>query len=126
MVELYIHLPEAGSSQIYLMSLLRRILESAVSDFDLRYYADYIKYRNIQDIKEHQRDNRRQRDKESRSVYAGPIKAFYESICTQDQVTLLEKLRMQASKLPKELLKDFLMPFLAELIIVADISSSEV
>ncbi len=128
MVELLIHLQSSGSSQNFLESLLQRILESAISNFDLQRYAAYVESRSWQSIDSSIRKDRGEGEKGTRSTRAGPIKAFYELVCAHDQGTpsrLLGKIQPQASKLTKAQLKNFLMPLLEELITIVDISSSE-
>ena len=128
MVELLIHLQSPGSSQNFFESLLQRILESAISNFDLQQYAAYVESRSSQSVNSSMRKDHGKGEKGTRSSCAGPIKAFYERVCAQDQGTpsrLLGKIQPQASKLTKAQLKNFLMPLLEELINVVDVSSSE-
>ena len=128
MVELLIHLQSPGSSQNFLESLLQRILESAIFNFDLQRYAAYIEIRSSQSVNSSIRKDCGKGEKWTCTTNAGPIKAFYERVCAQDHGTpsrLLRKIQAQASNLTHAQLKNFLMPLLEELITIVDVSSSE-
>ena len=128
MVELLIHLQSPCSPQNFLESLLQRVLESAISNFDLQRYAAYVERRSSQSINSSIPKDRGKGEKGTRSSRAGPIKAFYGRVCAHDQGTasrLLRKIQPQASKLTEAQLKNFLMPLLEELITIVDVSSSE-
>lgn len=117
-IELLFYFQGYGSSQKFLESLLQRILEPAVSNFDLQQYAAYVEARYSQGLN----------NTETRNVRAGPIKAFYERVraYNQDAVSrLLEKIQIQASNITKEQLKNFLMPFIGEIIPTMDVSTFE-
>ncbi len=128
MVELLIHLQSPGSSQNFLESLLQRILESAISNFDLQRYAAYVESRSSQSANSSTLEDRGKGEEETRRARAGPIKALYERVCAHDQGTpsrLLGKIQQQASKLTIGQLKNFLLPLLEEMITIMDLSSSE-
>lgn len=128
-VELFLNLQHQDSSaKRYLKSLLLRVIESTISNFDLPRYATYIKTRSSRAFKKSSR-NSGQGEKETQSIPAGPIKAFYEYVTAHEQGTpsgLLGRIQTQASGLSVEQLEEFLMSFLGELISVVDVSSAEV
>ncbi|KAL9628082.1 MAG: hypothetical protein Q9164_007397, partial [Protoblastenia rupestris] len=128
MVESLLHLQHQDCSNKYLESLLQRIMEPTVSNFDLPWYATYIKTRSSRAVDTSQRHIRGQGEKESQCIPAGPIKAFYERVSAREQGTpsrLLGKIQTQASGLSAEQ-SEFLISFLEEMITVVDVSSIEV
>ena len=123
LVELLLYIQASNSDQSLLESLLHRILESAISNFDLPQYATYIKDRYVRDF-----DLTGKIRGEKENIRVGPIKAIYIRAHTLDQdrpSRLLKKIHTQASKLTKEQLKEFLIPLLDELITIVDTSSPE-
>lgn len=128
MIEILIHLQSPGNSQHFLERLLQRILEPAISNFDLEGYATYVGSRFSHDGYSNTWKGYGKLEK-GQSTRAGPIKAFYERAYAHDWGTasrFLEKLRLQAPELTTKQLHDFLMPLLEDLITVVDVSSSEV
>ncbi|KAL8764944.1 MAG: hypothetical protein Q9209_007808 [Squamulea sp. 1 TL-2023] len=116
-VELLSQSNHQGLSKIYVETLLRNIVESAVSNFNLCQYATYTA-----------RLSRGQKTSAISSRLAGPIKAFYEysSTCKQDlPAQLLQRIQATASELTAEQSNGFLISFLSELIPVADTSFNE-
>ena len=119
-VELFLNLQQQDCSTIYLENLLQRIIESAISNFDLPQYASYIKTRPSRAFAGSLQNSCNPR---------GPIKAFYEYASAHEEGTpsrLLQKIQTQVSGLAVEQLKEFLMSFLEEIITVVDVSSVEV
>ncbi|KAL9123997.1 MAG: hypothetical protein Q9217_006630, partial [Psora testacea] len=126
MIELFLHLQYQDCSKIYLENLLQLITESTISNFDLPRFATYIKTRAF---KSPLWNSRAQGEKETQSIRAGPIKAFYERVSTHERGTpsrLLGKIQTQASALTAEQSKVFLVSLLEELLPVVDVFSVEV
>ena len=123
MVELFFHLQEQPRSDKFLESLLQRIIESAISNFDLPRFASYLKTRLSRDFKGSLHNSRGQ------GSPGGPIRAFYEYISAHKPEKVsqwLRKVQAQASGSAVEQLNGFLMSFLEELIPAVDASSLEV
>ena len=123
-IELFFQLQVSNSAQSFLECLLQRVLESAISNFDLQRYTTYIKARYSQNF--NRTMGKEQGEKES--IRVGPIKAIYARAHARDQglsSRLLKRIQTQASKLTDKQLKDFLVPLMEEMITVVDISSSD-
>lgn len=128
MVELLSQSHHQVHSKIYLETLLRNILEPAISNFNLYEYATYT----ASLIPPNQiHSSSRSREQEASAISskrAGPIKAFYEyaSVCKQElPAQLLQRIQATASELTVEQSNSFLISFLSELIPAADTSFNE-
>ena len=129
MVELFFHLQQQHRSDKFLESLLQRIIESAISNFDLPRFASYLKTRSSRAFKGSLQDSRGQGGGKPQGNPGGPIRAFYEYISARKHEKVsqwLRKIQAQASGSAVEQLKEFLMSFLEELIPAVDASSLEV
>ncbi|KAL8820946.1 MAG: hypothetical protein Q9223_000934 [Gallowayella weberi] len=128
LVELLSQSNHQGPSKIYLETLLRKIVESAVSNFNLCQYATYTATRTPPNQSEASSRSRGQEGSAISRKLAGPVKAFYEytSTCQQDlPAQLLQRIQATASELTAEQSNGFLISFLSELIPVADTSFNE-
>ena len=129
MVELFFHLHQQHRSNKFLEILLQRIIESAISNFDLPRFASYLKTRLSRAFKGSLQDSRGQGEEKPQGNPGGPIRAFYEYISAHKHEKVsqwLQKIQAQASGSAVEQLKEFLMSFLEELIPAVDVSSLEV
>ena len=129
MVELFFHLQQQHRSDKFLESLLQRIIESAISNFDLPRFASYLKTRLSRDFKGSLQISRGQGEEKPQDNPGGPIRAFFEYITARKHEKVsqwLQKIQTQASETVVEQLKGFLMSFLEELIPAVDLSSLEV
>ncbi|KAL8861958.1 MAG: hypothetical protein Q9178_001828 [Gyalolechia marmorata] len=127
-IELLSHTNHQGRSKIYLETLLRNIIEPAISNFNLPTYATYA----ASIIPPSQPDpSNRSRGLEANVTsrrLAGPIKAFYEYASAYNQelpALLLQRIQATASELTVEQSNSFLISFISELIPVADACSIE-
>lgn len=113
MVELLVNLQEKGNSHNLLENLFARVLESAISSFDLKKYDAYIKFWY----------------KKNQSLRAGLIKALCERSCAHDRdygTRLFIKIQKQTSQLEKEQLDIFMPPVIEGLLPVVDTSFSNI
>ena len=127
-IELLSHTNHQGRSKIYLETLLRNIIEPAISNFNLSAYATYAASIIPPSQPDSSNRSRGQEASVSSSKLAGPIKAFYEcaSACNQElPALLLQRIQATASELTVEQSNSFLISFLLELIPVANASSVE-
>ncbi|KAL8907098.1 MAG: hypothetical protein Q9171_006003 [Xanthocarpia ochracea] len=127
-IELLSHMNHQGRSKIYLETLLRNIIEPAISNFNLPTYATYAASIIPPSRPDYSNRSRGQEASEISSRLAGPIKAFYEyaSACNQElPALLLQRIQATASALTVEQSNSFLISFISELIPVADTSSIE-
>lgn len=128
MVELLSQSNHQGRLKTYLETLLRNIVESAVSNFDLCQYATYTASLISPNQSQSSSRSRGQEASAMSRRLAGPIKAFYEytSGCKQDlPAHLLQRIQATASELTAEQSNGFLVSFLSELMPVADTSFNE-
>lgn len=128
MVELLSQSNHQGRSKNYLDTLLRNIVESAVSNFNLCQYATYTT--SLIPPKQINSSSRSRGEYASASLSrrAGPIKAFYDyaNNCKHDlPVQLLQRIQATASELTIEQSNGFLVSFLSELISVTDTRFNE-
>ncbi|KAL8974707.1 MAG: hypothetical protein Q9197_001076 [Variospora fuerteventurae] len=122
-VELLSQSDHQGRSKIYLETLLRNIVESAVSNFNLRQYATYTVSLFPPNQTNSSSRSRGEDASTNSSRRAGPIKAFYDysSAYKQDlPAQLFQRIQATASELAVEQSNGFLITFLSELIPVAD------
>ncbi|KAL8754030.1 MAG: hypothetical protein Q9199_004627 [Rusavskia elegans] len=127
-VELLSQSNHQGRSKTYLETLLRNIVESAVSNFDLCQNATYTTSLISPNQSQSSSRSRGQEASAMSRRLAGPIKAFYEytSGCKQDlPAHLLQRIQATASELTAEQSNGFLVLFLWELMPVADTSFKE-
>ncbi|KAL8731000.1 MAG: hypothetical protein Q9166_003651 [cf. Caloplaca sp. 2 TL-2023] len=127
-VELLSQSNHQGLSKIYFETLLRNIVESAVSNFNLCQYATYTGSLISPNQSQSSSRSRGQEASAISSRLAGPIKAFYEyaSACKRDlPAQLLQRIQATASELTAEQSNGFLISFLSELIPVSDTSFNE-
>ncbi|KAI4287667.1 MAG: hypothetical protein L6R35_003073 [Caloplaca aegaea] len=127
-VELLPQSDHQGRSKIYLETLLRNIVESAVSNFNLRQYATYTASLLPPNQTNSSSRSRGEDARTNSSRHAGPIKALYDysSAYKQDlSAQLLQRIQATASELAIEQSNGFLISFLSELITVADTGFNE-
>ncbi|KAL8924487.1 MAG: hypothetical protein Q9172_002652 [Xanthocarpia lactea] len=127
-IELLLHTNHQGRSKIYLETLLRNIIEPAISNFNLPTYAIYAASIIPPSQPDASNRSRGQEANVTSSRLAGPIKAFYEyaSACSQElPALLLQRIEATASELTVKQSNSFLISFLSELIPVAYASSIE-
>ena len=129
MAELLAHLQRSGSSRISLESLLQRILEPVISNFNLQQYAAYVESASFQALYSSVQSDCGEGQRRPGDTRAGPIKALYERASAHDQGTprrLLATFPPQASKFTNAQLQNFLMPALEELIPIMDASAPDI
>ncbi|KAL8943294.1 MAG: hypothetical protein Q9211_001041 [Gyalolechia sp. 1 TL-2023] len=125
LVELSLLFQYQSRSKIYLETLLHRIAEVAICNFDLRHYALYISSRPSLAAKPMSTESR---GEAQNVVQGGPIKAFYEYISTfrsGARAQLLQRIQTQASSLTIQQSQAFLPSFLTEILTAVDGLSSE-
>ncbi|KAL8881817.1 MAG: hypothetical protein Q9192_007715 [Flavoplaca navasiana] len=128
-IELLSQANHQDRSKSYFDTLLRKIVDSAISNFNLCGYAKYIA--SLVPPNQSSYSSGRSRETTA-SAYsnrlAGPIKAFYEYAGAHKQelpALLLQRIQATASELTVEQSNGFLISFLSELIPVADTSLTE-
>ncbi|KAG8526058.1 uncharacterized protein KY384_000820 [Bacidia gigantensis] len=115
LVELLYRLAQPSQSNIYLESLLQRILSPAFSTFNLSYYALSVKARDS-------------RLKTLQMEIAGPAQQLYQRATAHEgklPSRFLNKIEDQVPKLTNEQVKEFLTPFLHKMINVIDSSAPQ-
>ncbi|KAL8991463.1 MAG: hypothetical protein Q9177_000135 [Variospora cf. flavescens] len=127
-VELLSQSGHQGRSKIYLETLLRNIVESAVSNFNLRQYATYTASLFPPNQTNSSSRSRGEDASTNSSRRAGPIRAFYDYSSAYKEglpAQLLQRIQATASELAVEHSNGFLISFLSELITVADTGFNE-
>lgn len=127
-IELLSQSNHQGRSKTYFETLLRNIVDSAISNFNLYHYATYIASFFPPNQPRPFSRSLRETVNASSSGLAGPIKAFYEYASAHKQelpALLLQKIQATASELKVEQSNGFLISFLSELIPVADTCLNE-
>ena len=118
-VELLLQLQHHTGSKVYLESLLQRIIEPVVFNFDLSQYVSYVETRCYQKPSSPGWSAWNAGKMWTRTAVGGPIKAFHQYVYAHEQemsFQLLQKIQSQAFELDKATCKEFLIPFIKEII----------